>query len=183
MTSQKTPRVQPGSVGQVGLAVKIFAWAAGRVAGTEPPNLFLTLGRHRRLFWGWLHFAGMLMPGGRLARRDSEMVILRVAYLRSSAYELAHHRGLARRAGLTQNDIERVFVGPEAEGWSERERAILAAVDSLHHTQDLDDTVWSELRRHLDDRQAIEFCQLVGHYEWLATTIDTLRIQEDRPRS
>jgi alkylhydroperoxidase family enzyme len=164
------------------LAVRIFAWAAGRAAGTEPLNLFLTLGRHRRLFWGWLHFAGALMPGGRLGRRDGETVILRVAHLRASAYELAHHRRLARRAGLTDADIERTFAGPEADGWSERQRAILAAVDSLHHNQDVDDTLWLELRRHIDERQAIELCQLVGHYEMLATTIQTLRIQRDPPR-
>ena len=36
----------------------VFARLAGRAAGTSPPAVFLTLGRHRRLFWGWLHFAG-----------------------------------------------------------------------------------------------------------------------------
>jgi AhpD family alkylhydroperoxidase len=181
MTSGTTPRVGPGSLSQVGPAVKILAWAAGRTAGTEPLKLFLTLGRQRRLFWGWLHFAGALMPGGRLARRETEMVILRVAHLRANAYELAHHRRLAHRAGLTDADIERVVAGTEAEGWSDRERGILAGVDSLHYSQDLDDSEWSELRRHLDEREAIELCQLVGHYEMLATTIQTLRIQEDRP--
>ena len=58
------------------------------MTGTEPPGVFLTLGRHRRLFWGWLLFAGSLMPGGRLPRRETELVILRVATLAGNDYEL-----------------------------------------------------------------------------------------------
>ena len=59
----------------------------------------MTLGRHRPLFRGWLRFAGRLMPGGKLPRRETEMVILRVAHLRQCAYEFEHHARLARRAG------------------------------------------------------------------------------------
>ena len=56
-----------------------FARLSGRVTGTEPPLLFLTIGRQHALFRGWLHFAGKLMPGGRIPRRESELIILRVA--------------------------------------------------------------------------------------------------------
>ena len=70
------PRVSPGDRRQVGRLNHAIASALGRAAGTAAPNLFLTLGRHRRLFRGWLHFAGTLMPGGRLSRRESETVIL-----------------------------------------------------------------------------------------------------------
>ena len=90
-------RITPGGWREVGPFVAAFARIAGRVQGTEPPAVFLTLGRHRRLFWGWLHFAGRLMPGGRLSRRESELVILRVASRRGSSYELTQHRRLGRR--------------------------------------------------------------------------------------
>ncbi|MET0523258.1 MAG: hypothetical protein ABWZ91_00530 [Nocardioides sp.] len=61
--STPAARVAPGNVREAGLAVSGFARLAGRVTGTEPPGVFLPLGRHRRLFWGWLLFAGSLMPG------------------------------------------------------------------------------------------------------------------------
>jgi alkylhydroperoxidase family enzyme len=51
----------------------------------------------------------------------------------------------------------------------------------LHQQGDLDDATWSELRRHLDEREAIELCLLAGHYEMLATAIAALRIQPDGP--
>ena len=174
------PRIAPGRRRDVGL----FGWGlsrvAGKVSGTGPPNLFLTLGRHRKLFRGWLRFAGRLMPRGTLPRRDTELVILRVAHLRSCRYELDHHTHLGRQAGLLDADLARVAEGPEVEGWSARERALLSAVDGFHRDQDLDDATWAALRGHLDERESIELCLLVGHYEMLATTIATLRVQPDR---
>ncbi len=176
------PRIGPGGRDDVGLPIWLFAQVAGRVTGTRPPHLFLTLGRQRRLFWGWLRFAGRLMPGGKLPRRESELVILRVAHLRACAYEFEHHVRLGRRAGVTADDLRRVVEGPGAAGWSERERAILTAVDELHGDQDISDATWDALRAHLDEPRLIELCQLVGHYEMLATTLLTLRVQPDRPR-
>jgi alkylhydroperoxidase family enzyme len=175
--------VAPGRLRQGGPGPWVVARLAGWANGTEPAALFLVLGRHRRLFWGWLHFAGRLMPGGRLARADTELAILRVAHLCDNAYELAHHRRLARRAGLDGAAVEQVLAeGPAADGWTPRQRAILAAVDALHHDRDIDDATWAELQRHVDERQCLELCQLVGHYQMLATTIRALRIPVDRPR-
>jgi AhpD family alkylhydroperoxidase len=176
-------RIAPGGRRDVGLATWALSRIAGRAQGTGPPDLFLTLGRHRRLFRGWLRFAGRLMPFGTLPRRETELVILRVAHLRGCAYEWEHHRHLGRRAGVTTADLVRIEAGPETSGWSERERALLEAVDALHADGDLDDERWADLRRHLDERAAIELVLLVGHYEMLATAIATLRIQPDDRRN
>lgn len=177
------PRITPGDRGDVGLLTWLFALASGRVTKTNPPNLFLTLGRQRRLFHGWLHFAGRLMPGGTLARRESELVILRVAHLTDCRYEAEHHRRLAARAGLTPSEVDRVADGPDAAGWSDRERMLLQATDELHHGRDLTDDTWALVRRHLDEAAAIELVLLVAHYEMLATAIGTLRIAVDEDRS
>lgn len=177
-----TPRVAPGNWREVGPVVAGFSRIAGRVTGTEAPAIFLTLGRHRRLFWGWLHFAGRMMPGGRLPRRETELVILRVATLAGSEYEFSHHSRLGARAGIGPADLERVQVGPRAEGWTPRERLLLEVTDELHRDRDLSDATWERLRAELDERTCIEVLLLVGHYEMLATTLGVLRVQPDRPR-
>jgi len=175
-------RITPGSRREVGLWIWLFSNVAGRVTGTRAPAVFLTLGRNRRLFWGWLRFAGRLMPGGSLPRREAELVILRVAHLRGCAYEFDHHVRLGRRAGVGPADVERVLAGAGAQGWTERERALLGAVDMLHERQDLDGPAWRLLRDQLDEPTTIEFLLLVGHYQMLATTINTLRMQPDPAR-
>lgn len=178
-----SPRILPGTRRDIGLIGWAISELAGRVNHTEPPNLFLTLGRHRRLFRGWLRFAGRLMPGGRLPRADTEAVILRVAHLRGCAYETDHHRHLGRRAGLTEADLAAIERGPDDPHWTPRRRAMLAASDALIENRDLDDEQWRALRSHLTEVECLELVMLATHYDLLATTIATLRVQPDRPRS
>jgi AhpD family alkylhydroperoxidase len=152
------PRITPGDRHSAGTFAWGFAQLSGLLTRTTAPNLFLTMGRQPKLFRGWLRFAARLMPGGTLPRRESELVILRVAHLRQCAYEFDHHVRLGTRAGLSPADLERVLTGPAAHGWTPRERALLEAA------------------------QTIEFVLLVGHYEMLATFITTLRIDTDGHR-
>jgi AhpD family alkylhydroperoxidase len=177
----REPRVEPGTWRETGPVVAAFAHVAGRVTGTEPPAVFRTLGRNRGLFWGWLHFAGRLMPGGRLPRRRSELVILRVATACGSDYELTQHRRLGRRAGLSKDEIARVEAGG-LDGWTGRDRTLLAATDELLATEDLTDESWATLRADYDEHEAIEIVMLVGHYRMLAMALRTLRVVPDRPR-
>ena len=81
-TEVDVPRVAPGTRRQLGPVNAVLLRAIQLGARTaNPPNLFATLGRHRGLFRRWLLFAGALMPGGKLPRADTELVILRVAHL------------------------------------------------------------------------------------------------------
>jgi AhpD family alkylhydroperoxidase len=177
-----TPRIAPGGVRELGPAIWVFSRIAGRVTKTEPPAIFTTLGRGRGLFWGWLHFAGKLMPGGTLPRRQTELVILRVAALRECAYEFEHHVLLGRRAGVTAEDVERVRAGSAAAGWSDAEQLLMEVAEELVTTKDLADATWGRLLGAYGDRGALEVVQLIGHYDMLATTLLTLRLSPDRRR-
>jgi AhpD family alkylhydroperoxidase len=119
------------------------------------------------------------MPGGSLGRRDTELVILRVAHLRRCRYEIEHHARLARRVGLDAAAVERVALGPTVDGWSPRERALLHAVDALLTNRDIDDDSWQAVSTHLREPQLVELCLLVGHYDMLAMTVAALRIAPD----
>jgi alkylhydroperoxidase family enzyme len=108
---------------------------------------------------------------------------LRVAHRRGNAYEWSHHQRLGRRAGLSSAEIEHIGGSTNGIVWPARERLLLAAVDELLDTRDLSDATYTELRSHLDDRRIIEFLLLVGHYDMLATTLSTLRIEPDQRRN
>ncbi|HEX9766326.1 MAG TPA: carboxymuconolactone decarboxylase family protein [Nitriliruptorales bacterium] len=176
------PRIRPGDRRSTGLAARTVARVVGLATGTNPPNLFTTLARHRRLFRPWLRFASRLMPGGALPRADSELVILRVAALTACDYERRHHERLAVAAGLTTDEIARTAAGPDSPGWSPRQAAILAAVDELHAGQQLADETWLQLESHLTEVELIELPMLVGHYVMLAMVLNGLRVTPDSPQ-
>ncbi|WP_433734425.1 carboxymuconolactone decarboxylase family protein [Nocardia sp. CA-129566] len=173
------PRISPGRLRELGPINWVVWQLLSRAAGTDDAHLFSTLGRTKGLFRGWLHFSGRLMPGGRLPRHESELVILRVARLRDCAYEMDHHIRIGRRAGVTPEILERVSIGPCADGWSDKHRALLNAVDELVETRDIGNATWAALAEHYDERSLIEIVLLINQYEGLAATITALRIQRD----
>lgn len=176
-----TPRIEPGRLRELGLPGWLLCKVLARASGVPEAHLFTTLGQHKRLFWTWLPFSGMLLGPGRLPRADAELVILRVAHTRGCEYELQHHRRMARRRGIDADKQERIFGGPQAEGLNDRERALLTAVDELVETRNVSAATWQWLARHLDRRQLIEFVTLAGQYDALAATLNTLKVPLDYP--
>ena len=172
-------RLPRGTRQDVGWPVWAFARLAGRVTGGAPPSVFLALGRRPSLLFAWLPFASRLMPRGRLPRRDTELVILRVAAVRDCAYEFDHHVRLGRRAGVSPTDLDRVLAGSSADGWTQHERLLIEVTDELLAEHDLDDATWTRLHAELDEAACVELILLVGHYDMLATMLNTLRVPLD----
>ncbi|HXS33968.1 MAG TPA: carboxymuconolactone decarboxylase family protein [Solirubrobacterales bacterium] len=181
MGNGRGPRIAPGGRAEIGLVNAAFARAAGLVTKGEPPRIFTTLGRHRGLFRRWLWFAAVLMPGGKLPREETELVILRVAHNTGSEYEWSQHERMGKRAGLSEEEISRVRAGADAPGWSERRALLLRAADAMHEQRQIGTELWDELSRHLDEVLLIELCMLIGHYEMLAMTLNTLEVEPESP--
>jgi 4-carboxymuconolactone decarboxylase len=171
-----------GRLRDLGLINWIVAKFAARTVGAPQMHLFGTLGQHKRLFLAMLPYSGALLRG-RLPRADTELVILRVAHLRNSQYELQHHRVMGRRRGLDDQMQEKIFAWPDAsDGLTDRQRALLSATDEFINNRSISAEVWQQLSSHLDRRQLIEFCMLAGQYDGLAATMSALDIPLDNPR-
>ncbi len=183
MTSPDAPpRVPPGGLREIGLPIWVFSRLAGRVTRSSPPRIFTTLGRHRRLFWGWLHFAGRLMPGGRLPRVDTELVILRVAAVRGSDYELGHHSVLARGQDCPRTTWNEPAPVPGQPGGAPASRCCCGPPSRCWSSATSTTTSGTSCADTLDERSCIELLLLVGHYDMLATTLNVLRVQPEEHR-
>lgn len=170
-----------GSLSELGLINWTICKLIARKQQVPQAHLFTTLGRHRRLMWTWLPFGGMLLGIGKLPKRDTELVILRVGHLRGCEYELQHHRRIAKRAGLDDTTQAAIFTGPDAEGLTDRQRVLLTAIDELLDTRTLSDQTFGKLSEHLDQPSLIEFVTLAGQYDALAATLVALRVPLDFP--
>jgi 4-carboxymuconolactone decarboxylase len=176
-------RIPPsGRLRDLGLLNWIVAKFAARTVGARQMHLFATLGQHKRLFLAMMPYSALLLRG-RLPRADTELVILRVAHLRGSEYELQQHRRLGRRRGLDDQTQAMIFAWPDpAGGLTDRQQALLRATDEFINNRSISSEVWQQLSSHLDRRQLIEFCMLAGQYDGLAATMSALEIPLDNPR-
>ena len=174
-------RVPPGGRREIGLFGWLFCRLSARAWGVPEIHLFTVLAQHKRLFWSWLPFSGILLRRGRLPETDTELAILRVGHLRGSEYELQQHRRIALRRGVSAAEQAAIFAGPDAEGLSDRQRVLITGVDELITDRMISDPVWRRLGEHLDRRQLIEFVTLVGQYDALALSLNNLGIPMDYP--
>ena len=174
-------RIPSGDRRDLGLINWAIARVAARSIRAPEMHLFTTLGRHRLLFRSFLPYSGVLLNWGKLPKPDKELVILRVGHLRESEYELQQHRRLARSRGLDSALQDRIFAGPTAQGLTDRQRALLTAVDEFVLRRDLSDATFDSLSSHLSHEQVIEFVALTGHYDAIAAILATLRVRMDFP--
>lgn len=183
MTEAEIGRIpSTGRIRELGLINWILAKSAARTVGAPQMHLFTTLGQHKFLFLVWAFYSARLLRG-RLPLRDTELVILRVAHLRGSEYELQHHRKMGRRRGLNDETQAMVFAWPNpAAGLTDRQQVLLSATDQFVNNRSISAEVWQRLSGHLDRRQLIEFCMLAGQYDGLAATMSALDIPLDNPR-
>lgn len=158
---------------------RITARGTGWATVGEPPHVFTTLGRHRRLFRSWLPFAGTMLLRTHLPRADVELVVLRTAFNCSSPYVWAQHVPLARKAGVSMPAIVAIPHWGDRNSLTARQCLLLAATDELHSCKVISGVSWGELTFGLDERELIELCMLVGHYEMLAMTLNSLGVEPE----
>jgi alkylhydroperoxidase family enzyme len=151
----------------------------GQVNLTGPAsNIFRTLVRAPGLFRRWLPFGGKLLAG-KLSARDRELAILRTAWNCQADYEWGQHVALAKLAGITAEEIDRIVVGPEAPGWTALEAALLMAADELHTDAVISDATWAVLAGSYETAQLIELPMLIGHYHLVAFALNSLGVQRE----
>jgi alkylhydroperoxidase family enzyme len=141
--------------------------------------VFTTLARHRRLLRRWLPLADGLLLRGELPRADTELLILRTAWNCGSWYVWVQHAGIAPTQGLAPDSVAAVADWPAFPRWTSRQRQLLRAADELHHARVITDATWARLAEQLRDTELIELCFLVGHYEMLAMTMNSLGVRPE----
>lgn len=139
--------------------------APGRPKGL---NALGTLAHHAELARAFHTFNGHILFATSLSPRQRELLVLRVAAVRGSAYEWRQHVLLAGDAGITPEEISWITEGPEASGWSTADRALVGAVDELLADARVADDTWSVLAASLDVEQLMDVIFTVGAYDVLA---------------
>lgn len=173
-------RIPPGTPKEVGFMNSTLALIASRSAGADRRlNGFMTLARHKHLFRVWIRFSRQLLRRGELPLVDTELLILRVAHNCESEYQWAQHVGMAERAGLSRELIDRVAGAAPGDGFDPRQAALLRAADELHNDRCISDPTWADLRGFLSEVQLIELCMAVGQYEMLAMALKSFGVVPD----
>lgn len=144
--------------------------------GQRSLNIFATLAHHPKLLKRWIVFGNHVLAKSTLPARDRELLILRTGWNCRSPYEWGQHVVIARAAGVSDDEIERVAHGGD---WPAREAALLAAADQLHAQQNIDDATYAALAEHYDPQQLLDIVFAVGQYHLVSMALNTFRVERD----
>ena len=156
------------------LSDRVPRFGSGHAYDPERFSVVGTFVRHPRLaeaFWG---FNGYQLQRSSLPLRWRELVILRVAHLRRSAYEWGQHVKIALEGGITAEEIDQLAQGND--GFDGTDRLVLEATDELLGDGRISDDLLPRIEAELDTHQMMDLVFIVGTYSMLAMAFETWRL-------
>jgi alkylhydroperoxidase family enzyme len=151
--------------------------------GMKPPplNVVAFFAHHpdlARKFLSWNRYVNG--SSSTLPRRARELAILRVAWRKRAKYEWAQHLKIARRAGVTDDEIAQLRgAASPAVPATGLTGLMIAAVDELADGAALSDETYQALASELDERQLLDLVFLVGTYALLSMAFNAFRLDLD----
>jgi 4-carboxymuconolactone decarboxylase len=133
---------------------------------------------HPALAQAWFGFNNHLFHST-LSARDRELATVRIAWLRRGEYEWAQHVRMARKAGLSEEEVDAINAGPDSPVWGPRDAALLRAVDEMANDHRVGNETWKRLAEEFDRRQVMDLVFTVGAYDMLAVAMNTFGLQLD----
>ena len=141
-----------------------------------PPNLYKALANHPQLVAAWTEFSKTLRHDTRTPRALRELVILRGAQLQRSEYEWAQHLPMARKAGVSEEQIASLASWWTSPRFDVREKAALALGEAVTQGQ-VSDAVHAEAKRHFDDHDYVELALVAAFYAMVGRMLDAMGVQ------
>jgi 4-carboxymuconolactone decarboxylase len=144
-------------------------------------NVFRLLANAPQVFAGWTQMVDELFESTTFTPRMREVVILRVAHLQGSRYELSQHVGIARNAGLSDQQINAILDNADldAADLSQTERAALAVVTELCTTHRLRDDSFATAHAVFGDEALTELLMIISCYYGLALVLNAADLEID----
>jgi len=156
--------------------VRAIRASAGAADVNQLPEYMRTVMKHPEVFRRNMEM-GNTMYNGRIPMRERELAILRIGWLNRAPFEFGQHVIIAKRIGISADEIERARQGSAAGGWSEHEEAIFKGVEELISNQTISQETWDVLAKSWDEAQLIEFPMMVGQYVATAYVQNSLRVR------
>ena len=118
-----------------------------------------------------------LLSAPTLDARLRELVIMRLGWATGSEYEWTQHWRIARATGLSEADLLGVRDWRAHDGFSDADRAVLAATDEVAAGGRVSDETWAECERHVGGGDTlIELVAAIGTWHMISSMLRSLDV-------
>lgn len=143
-------------------------------------NVFRLLSRNPNLARAWTVFGAYVFGRTGLTLRQSELLILRTAWLSGADYEYAQHVATSNRRRVLDDDDQRALIaGPGDPHWSREDAALLQAADDIDVHVRIADPTWTTLAETFSPEQILDIAFTCGAYRTMAAATNSFELPLD----
>jgi alkylhydroperoxidase family enzyme len=166
MTEQHTWHAKPDRTNDPAIKRNVFSRAAIKFAEYKTKGrsyqFMRVLAINGRLHFPYLIWNSRVMPEGKLTRQQTEVVIIRVAWLCQSEYEWTQHKAIGMHNGLSKEQVEAAGPDPTSDLFDDEFKALLAGVPELIENHVLSDESFDALSAYLRIHHARRYLLSTG---------------------
>jgi alkylhydroperoxidase family enzyme len=148
----------------------IFDNLAAERGGTVG-NLFRALAHTPKFLRRFCGMGNDLRNKTALDAKLRELAILTVGRLTEAQYEFVHHWNLARRVGVSREQLEALGDWEKSAKFSDHERAVIRYAAEATSNVRVTDATWKALQAFLDTPRIMELVEDVGFYNMVVRVL------------
>ncbi len=145
--------------------------------GGRVGNIFRTLAWSPQALHQFMRLGNALLNRSRLDPRLRELAILTVGRVTEAVYEYDHHVAIARRVGVTEQQIDALPVWQRHPAFSEQDRAVIRYAEVVTRDVRVPDAVFDACHAFLDNEQMVELALTVGFYNLVVRFLEPIQVE------
>jgi alkylhydroperoxidase family enzyme len=144
---------------------------------TPVGNIFRMLAHTPNLLRRFLALGGELRNGTELDPKLRELALVTVGRLTGAEYEFTHHWNLARRVGVSREQLEHLEEFETSSLFNEQERLVMRYALEATMNVAVSDATFEALRTSLGTRRLMEVIQNVAFYNMVVRILVPLGVE------
>ena len=147
------------------------------LAKLPPLNVFRMMANAPASFRPLIEFAFSLLVTSEFDARKREIAILRVAHVTRASYEWFQHVIVAKRVGVTDEEIEKIGVDGPVVGLDEEGNLLCRVADEISNEVRLGDDALQQILDRYGTRQATELILCISYFNLLSRFLESTRVE------
>jgi uncharacterized peroxidase-related enzyme len=140
------------------------------------PNVFRAMAHSPELFETFLGLNSALGKT-RLDGKLRELAYIKTSELNGCDYCLAAHRGLAKKTGLTDRQLNETAEHETSDAYDDLQRDVMRYAEEVTRHVNVSDALFARLKAALSDREIVELAMAVGIANFTNRVTETLRFE------
>jgi len=148
-----------------------------RLSSMPSLNVFRMAANAPASFNGFLDFASSILFESEFDARKREIAVLRVAHVTRSIYEWTQHVVVAKMAGVTEEEIEKIASEGTVTTLDEEGNLLCRVADEISRDVKLSDAALAQILNSYGNRGATELILCVSYFNMLSRFLESTRVR------